>query len=185
MPHQEGRVRAVLNGRCVNTTMGMTPLGGIPMTTRSGSMDPGVLLHLQRGLGMSAHEIDQMLWRDSGLKGLSGESGDMRQLLASNSTGARRAIDVYVAGVVQGIAAMAACLNGIDVLAFSGGIGTHAVEIRARVTAELEWLGLSIDARLNQAGALDISHAAARVKQFVVAVDEEAEMVDAIAMLPF
>lgn len=176
---------AVLNGRCVNTTMGMTPLGGIPMTTRSGSMDPGVLLHLQRGLGMSAHEIDQMLWRDSGLKGLSGESGDMRQLLASNSAGARRAIDVYVAGVVQGIAAMAACLNGINVLAFSGGIGTHAAEIRARVTAELEWLGLSIDARLNQAGALDISHAAARVKQFVVAVDEEAEMVDAIALLPF
>ena len=173
---------AVLGGRCVNTTMGMTPLGGIPMATRSGSLDPGVLLHLQRGLGMSPDEIDRLLWRDSGLKGLSGESGDMRQLLASNSDGARRAIDVYVAGVVQGVAAMAACIQGIDALVFSGGIGVHAAEIRARVVNGLEWMGLGIDPGSNQAGALEIASSAAKVRTFVLPVDEEQEMVDAIAM---
>lgn len=176
---------AVLDGRCVNTTMGMTPLGGIPMATRSGSLDPGVLLHLQRGLGMSADEIDRLLWRDSGLNGLSGESGDMRQLLASTSDGARRAVDVYVAGVVQGVAAMAACIQGIDALVFSGGIGVHAAEIRARVVDDLEWLGLRIDPGSNQAGALEIASSAAKVKTFVLPVDEEREMVDAIAMPAF
>lgn len=176
---------AVLDGRCVNTTMGMTPLGGIPMATRSGSLDPGVLLHLQRALGMPPDEIDRLVWRQSGLKGLSGESGDMRKLLASNSEGARRAIDVYVSGVVQGIAAMAACIRGIDVLAFSGGIGTHAAEIRARVTGELEWMGLETDLGLNQAGAPEIASSAGKVKTFVLPIDEEEEMVDAIAMKAF
>ena len=176
---------AVLDGRCVNTTMGMTPLGGIPMATRSGSLDPGVLLHLQRALGMPPDEIDRLVWRQSGLKGLSGESGDMRKLLASNSEGAHRAIDVYVSGVVQGIAAMAACIRGIDVLAFSGGIGTHAAEIRARVTGELEWMGLETDLGLNQAGAPEIASSAGKVKTFVLPIDEEEEMVDAIAMKAF
>lgn len=176
---------AVLDGSCVTTTMGMTPLGGIPMASRSGSLDPGVLLHLQRGLGMSPDEIDQLLWRQSGLLGLSAESGDMRKLLASNSAGARRAIDVYVSGVAQGIAAMAACIRGIDVLAFSGGIGTHAAEIRSRVTDELQWLGLGIDPGLNQAGAPEISSMAAKVKAFVLSIDEEQEMADAIAMQGF
>jgi len=174
---------AVLDRHCVNTTMGMTPLGGIPMASRSGSLDPGVLLHLQRGLGMSPDEIDRLLWRDSGLKGLSGESGDMRKLLASGSDGARRAIDVYVSGVVQGIAAMAASIRGIDGLVFSGGIGAHAAGIRARVTDELEWMGIGIAPGLNQAGALQIASPAAAVQTFVLPVDEEQEMVGAIAML--
>lgn len=174
---------AVLNGDCVNTTMGMTPLGGIPMASRSGSLDPGVLLHLQRRLGMSPDEIDQLLWRESGLHGLSGESGDMRTLLASSSDGARRAIDVYVSGVAQGIAAMSACIGGIDALAFSGGIGMHAAEIRARVTGELGWMGLEIDFGLNHAGAVDIASSTTVVKTFVLPVDEEEEMVGAVAML--
>lgn len=174
---------AVRNGQCVNTTMGMTPLGGIAMASRSGSLDPGVLLHLQRSLGMSPDEIDRLLWRGSGLKGLSGESGDMRKLLASNSEGARRAIDVYVSGVAQGIAAMAASIRGIDALVFSGGIGTHGSEIRARVTGELAWMGLEIDPRLNQAGAVNISSPTAGVRTMVVSVDEEQQMVDAVAML--
>lgn len=173
---------AVLDGHSVNTTMGMTPLGGIPMATRSGSLDPGVLLHLQRSLGMSEKEIDQMLWHESGLNGLSGETGDMRQLLVSNSDGARRAIDVYVAGVAQGIAAMAACLNGIDAVAFSGGIGTHSPEIRARVLRALGWLGLGVDPGFNQAGALEISSPEAAARTFVVPIDEEREMIDAIVI---
>jgi acetate kinase len=133
---------AVLHGRSVNTTMGMTPLGGIPMASRSGSLDPGVVLHLQRVLALGPDEIDRLLWRESGLKGLSGESGDMRILLASRSDDANLAVDVYVSAVVQGIAAMAACVGGIDVLVFSGGIGTHAHGIRQRIVGELAWLGL-------------------------------------------
>ncbi len=176
---------AVHEGRCVTTTMGMTPLGGIPMATRSGSLDPGVLIHLQRHLKMPADAIDRLLRRESGLLGLSGESGDMRLLLGSASEGARRAIDVYVAGVVQSIAAMAASLRGLDVLVFSGGIGMHAVKIRTWLTDELEWLGLEIDPTLNAAGASEISSATAKVRTFVIPVDEESEMADATARQAF
>ena len=172
---------AVLDGRCVATTMGMTPLDGIPMSTRPGSLDPGVLLHLQRALGMAPDEVDQLLWHESGLKGLSGETGDMRQLLASDSEGARRAIDVYVAAVAQGIAAMAACMRGVDGLAFSGGIGAHAAEIRRRVANELEWLGLRIDPGLNRIGAREITASEATVRTFALAIDEELEVALAAA----
>ena len=173
---------AVLGGRCVNTTMGMTPLGGIAMASRCGSLDPGVLLHLQRGLAMTPDEIDQLLWTQSGLKGLSGESSDMRALLASDSDGAHRAIDVYVSEIVQGIAAMAACMGGLDGLTFSGGVGTHSAEIRARVGTGLEWLGLKIDDGLNQAGALEVSAPDACAKTFVLAIDEEEELARAVLL---
>lgn len=174
---------AVLDGRCVNTTMGMTPLGGIAMATRSGSLDPGVLLHLQRSFGKSADEIDHLLWRESGLKGLSEESGDMRKLLASNSAGAHRAINFYVAEVVQAIAAMAACVGGIDALVFSGGIGKHAGPVRQRIADELAWIGIKFDPALNQAAIGDISSADAIVKTYVLSVDEEEEMVFAVGAL--
>ncbi|OGT57226.1 MAG: hypothetical protein A3E01_14345 [Gammaproteobacteria bacterium RIFCSPHIGHO2_12_FULL_63_22] len=173
---------AVFEGCAVNTTMGMTPLGGIAMASRSGSLDPGVLLHLQRDLGMSPDQIDQLLWRGSGLRGLSGESGDMRKLLASGSEGARRAIDVYVTGVAQAIAGLSACIGGIDLLGFSGGIGAHAAEIRRQVAAELEWLGIEVDPGLNQANATDISTSTAKVKTMILSIDEEAEMAGAIAL---
>ncbi len=174
---------AVFDGACVNTTMGMTPLGGIAMASRSGSLDPGVLLHLQRSLAMSEEEIDRLLWRESGLRGLSGESGDMRKLLLSGSDGARLAIDVYVSGVVQGIASMAASIQGVDALVFSGGIGANAAGIRARVTDELAWMGLQIDPGLNRAGALEVSASATTVRTFALPVDEETEMVCAIAKM--
>lgn len=174
---------AVRNGRCVNTTMGMTPLGGIAMSTRPGSLDPGVILHLQRNLGIPPADLDRMLWKESGLKGLSGESGDMRVLLASPSEHARRAIEVYVAGVVQGIAAMAASIGGIDILAFSGGVGLHAPTIRAGVVNALDWLGLAIENDLNQRSTAEISRENARIRTFVLYVDEELEMADAVAGL--
>lgn len=173
---------AVHEGRCVSTTMGMTPLDGIPMTTRCGCLDPGVLLHLQRHFGMSSDAIDRLLWRESGLLGLSGETGDMRTLLASTSDGARRAIEVYVASVVQAVASMAASIRGIDVLAFSGGIGMHAAEIRSKIAAELEWLGLMINPVLNQNGAVEISASSSKVRSFVLSIDEEKEMLG--AMMP-
>lgn len=172
---------AVLDGRSVNTTMGMTPLGGIPMATRSGSLDPGVLLHLQRGFGMSPEDIDRLLWHESGLQGISAESGDMRRLLASGSEGARLAIDVYVSGVAQAVAAMASCVNGIDALVFSGGIGMHSAAIRARVTALLGWMGLEVDAGRNLAGAQDLASTASAVRIYALPVDEEMEMAIAIA----
>jgi acetate kinase len=174
---------AVRNGGCVNTTMGMTPLGGIAMSTRPGSLDPGVILHLQRNLGIPPADLDRMLWKQSGLKGLSGESGDMRVLLASPSEHARRAIEVYVGGIVQGIAAMAASIGGLDVFAFSGGIGMHAATIRASVVDALEWLGLGIDGELNQQAAAELSCLSARVRTFILPIDEEFEMADAIARL--
>ena len=167
---------AVLDGRCVNTTMGLTPLGGVAMASRSGSLDPGVLLHLQRSIGMTPDEIDQLLWTRSGLEGLSEESGDMRTLLASNSVGAHRAIELYVSEIVQGIAAMAACVGGIDGLVFSGGIGAHAAQIRDRVCAELGWLGLDLDPELNQAGAVELSSPQAAARTFALAIDEQEEL---------
>lgn len=174
---------AVHGGRCVNTTMDMTPLSGIPMSTRPGSLDPGVILHLQRGLGIAPEVLDRMLWKESGLKGLSGESGDMRVLLASPSEDARRAIAVYVAGAVQGVAAMTASIGGIDALVFSGGIGMHAAPVRACIVGALAWLGLAIEGDLNQQSAPEISHPDARVRTFVLPVDEEFEMADAVAGL--
>ena len=174
---------AVRDGRCVNTTMGMTPLDGIPMSTRPGALDPGVLLHLQRALGMPARDIDQLLWHECGMKGLSGESGDMRQLLGSGSDGAHRAIAVYVSAVAQGVAAMAASVGGIDCLVFSGGVGAHAAEIRARVAGELDWLGVGIDPRANAVNAREISAADVRARTFALAVDEELEIALAAAAL--
>lgn len=171
---------AVRDGRSVSTTMGMTPLGGIPMGTRCGSLDPGVLLHLQRSLDMSPERIDELLWRESGLRGVSEESGDMRSLLASPSDGARRAVDLYVSAIAQGVAAMAACIDGIDLLAFSGGIGAHAAQIRARVLGELAWLGISVDAQSNTAGNERISAAGSNVEVFVLSIDEAAEMAEAV-----
>lgn len=173
-------VCAVFDGRSVNTTMGMTPLGGLPMATRSGSLDPGVILHLQRGLGMSPDELDRLLWHESGLQGISAESGDMRRLLDSSSEGARLAVDVYVSGVAQGIAAMATCMNGIDALVFSGGIGTHAAGIRARVTGQLGWMGVELDAGLNRAGARDLTSTSSAVRIYALPADEEKEMAIAL-----
>lgn len=174
---------AVHDGQCVNTTMGLTPLAGIPMSTRPGSLDPGVILYLQRHLGMSPSDMDRLLWKESGLKGLSDESGDMRVLLASTSAYTRRAVEVYVAGVAQGIAAMAASIGGIDALAFSGGVGAHAALIRARVVEALEWLGLEVEGDLNQQSATEISRESARVRTFVFSTNEELEMADLVARL--
>lgn len=174
---------AVREGRCVDTTMGMTPLGGIAMSTRPGSLDPGVILHLQRSLHISPADLDRMLWKESGLKGLSDESGDMRVLLASPSEHARRAIEVYVGGIVQGIAAMAASIGGIESLVFSGGIGMQAPAIRASVVDALGWLGLGTVSDLNLRSSVEISHKDARVRTFVLPVDEEFEMANAVGNL--
>jgi acetate kinase len=123
--------------------MSLTPLDGLMMATRSGSIDPGVLLYLQRSERMSAAEIEDLLYHKSGLLGVSGLSADMRTLLASTDSRAKEAIDQFCARISEQVAVMATAMNGIDVLVFTGGIGEHSQEIRDNVCARLKWIGLS------------------------------------------
>jgi acetate kinase len=129
-------VTAVLDGRSVETTMGFSPLEGVPMTTRAGSIDPGALLYLMRERGLSVEELDRALEHESGLAGLSGTSGDVREL-ADDSL----AVGVYVHRVAAAVAASAAALGGLDAIAFTGGIGEHSALVRERVCERLAFLG--------------------------------------------
>jgi acetate kinase len=176
---------AVSNGRSVDTTMAMTPLEGLPMATRSGSLDPGALLFLLRSGRYTVDSLDQALYRECGLRGLSGLSGDMRELLASDAPAARLAVDVFALRVAQGIAAMATHLGGIDDLVFSGGIGSHAAPVRARIAAYLAWLGVALDDAANAHDAELLSPAAARVRAWRFVVDEEREIATACAAASF
>ena len=130
---------------------------------------------------MTEEQIDQLLWRESGMKGISAESGDMRQLLNSFSTGARLAVEVYVSAVAQAIASMATCIHGIDALVFTGGIGTNAADLRIRIVAELRWMGLSIDAELNSTPTPSISSADSSAAIHVLQVDEQSEIYRALS----
>jgi acetate kinase len=143
---------AVKGGRSVDTTMGFTPNDGLVMATRSGSVDPGLLLWLERDAGISPDELDHALEHDSGLRGLSGRSGDMRELLegAASDEQAATALDVYVHRLRAGIASMAAAMDGIDAVVFTGGVGEHAPVIRARACDGLGFLGLALDSARNE-----------------------------------
>jgi acetate kinase len=129
-------VTAVLDGKSIDTTMGFTPLEGVPMTTRSGSVDPGLLLYVQRERGLGADELDRVLNLESGLKALSGTSGDMREVEAAGGL----ALDVYYYRVAGAVAAMAVALGGLDAVAFTGGIGEHSATVRDRVCDRLAFL---------------------------------------------
>lgn len=145
---------AVRGGRSVDTTMGFTPLEGLVMQTRSGSIDPGLMLHLLRREGISADELYDALDRESGLKGLSGTSGDFQDVLRAREAGdeaAALAFDVYVHRLVRDAGGMAAAAGGLDVLVFTGGIGEHAPELRAAVAAGLAHLGVRVDEARNRA----------------------------------
>lgn len=170
---------AVDHGLSIDTTMGMTPLDGLPMATRSGSLDPGVVLFLQRQLKMSTEAVERMLWRESGLLGVSGRSGDMRQLLAAADDASKLAVGQFVMRVAQGIAAMATSLGGVDALVFSGGIGTHAPIIRQRVIDLLAWTGLRIDAERNIANAARVDAETSRARIWSLGIDEELELAEA------
>lgn len=161
---------AIRDGRSVGSTMGFSALDGMPMGTRSGQLDPGVLLYLMEQ-GMQAQEITHLLYKESGLKGLSGISHDMRTLLASDDPHAAQAIDYFVFRLAREIGAMAAVLGGIDALVFTGGIGERAAPIRARAVERLAFLGLQIDAAANAADADRIE--AGAVPILVMPTDEE------------
>jgi acetate kinase len=141
---------AAQGGRSVATTMGFSALDGLMMGTRSGSLDPGVLLHLM-AQGWDHDRIEELLYRQSGLLGVSGISADMRALRQSGSEAARFAIDLFTHRVVREAGAMAACLQGLDLIAFSGGIGEHDAALRQQVCAQLAWLGVHLDEAPNQA----------------------------------
>ncbi len=168
---------ALRAGRSVSSTMGFSPLDGLPMGTRCGSIDPGVLLWLMQNDGLDAAGLADLLYRESGLKGLSGVSADMRRLLASTTTGAREAVDFFVARVRREIGALAAVLEGIDGIVFTGGIGEHAAPIRERILAGLDWLGVTPDLAANRAcdgsAAVRITTQASRVQAWVIPTDEE------------
>lgn len=170
-------VSAVASGRCVDTTMGFTPLEGLMMGTRSGDVDPGLLLHVLRRHGVDADRLDHALQHESGLLGVSGLSSDMRAVLAAapSDPDAALAIGIYVHRVRQAIGAAAATLGGIDALVFTAGVGEHAAEIRARVCDRLGHLGLALDARAN-AGArpdADVATAASPARILVIASRED------------
>ncbi len=162
---------AMKAGRSVGSTMGFSALDGLPMGTRSGQLDPGVVLYLMDQEGLNADQIMHLLYNESGLKGLSGISHDMRTLLAAHAVEAKQAIDYYVFRLAREIGAMAAVLGGIDALVFTGGIGEHAAPIRARALERLAFLGLAIAPGANAGNATQVG--AGRVPVMVIPTDEE------------
>lgn len=168
---------ALKDGASVATSMGMTPLGGIPMATRPGDLDPGALLYLFEELAMSATDVRALLYQRSGLLGVSGESGDMRALLASTRPQAGEAVALFVEAVQREIASLGGALGGIDTLVFTGGVGEHAPLIRARVCAACAWMGVTLDPDLNQSNADEIHAAGSAVRVAIVAADEEATII--------
>ena len=164
---------ALRDGQAQETTMSFTALDGVPMGTRSGSLDPGVVLHLIEHTGRSPAEVGHMLYHESGLLGLSGLSGDMRALLASDRPEAVLALDVFCRRVAQAVAALAVTLGGLDAVVFTAGIGENAPAIRERVVAALGWAGLSLDDEANRAGAGRIDAPGSRAQIRIVPTDEE------------
>jgi acetate kinase len=172
---------AVRGGRSIDTTMGFTPLEGLMMGTRSGSIDPGILIYLVRHGGYGADDLDRLLNRESGLKGVSGISGDMREVLAamdSGNTRARLAFDVYTHRLCREIGGMAASLGGMDALVFTAGVGENCAPLRAAVGARLEFLGIQLDAAANHrpSGDCDIAAPQSRVRVLVIHTDEDWEI---------
>jgi len=175
---------ALHGGRSVESTMGFTALDGLPMGTRTGQIDPGVVLHLITAKGMSAAAVQEFLYCDCGLKGLSGVSGDMRELQHSDDPHAAFAVDHFVYRVGLHAGMLAAALQGLDAFVFTAGIGEHSVSIRARIAERLEWLGVALDAAENARHALLISRPESRVPVYIVPTDEELMIAQhALAML--
>jgi acetate kinase len=168
---------AVAGGRSVDTTMGFTPLEGLVMATRAGTVDPGLLLWLQQEAGLTVEELNDGLEHRAGLAGLAG-TGDMRTILERDDDAARLALDVYVHRLRAAIAAMAATLDGVDVVAFTGGVGEHAAAIRAAAAKGLGFLGLRLDAELNAGAHSDavVSGAGAAAATVVVTAREDREI---------
>jgi acetate kinase len=164
---------AIRAGRSVETTMGFTAVDGLPMGTRCGSLDPGAVLHFVQQLGMGTAQVEELLYKKSGLLGVSGISNDMRELLASDDPRAHLAVAMFVYRINQELGRLAASLGGLDGLVFTAGIGENAAAIRARVCEGARWLGIDLDAAANEAGGPRLTTPDSRVSAWVVPTDEE------------
>ena len=166
---------AMHHRQCVETSMGFTALDGLMMGTRTGCLDPGVLLHLMQFQGMDINRLTKLLYKESGLLGVSGISQDMRTLLASDAPEAAEAVDMFCYRIVREVGAQAAALNGMDAIVFTGGIGQHAAPVREKVCRELGWLGLDFNpeanANLHTAGC--ITRKDSKVEAWVIPTNEE------------
>jgi acetate kinase len=163
---------AMRAGKSVATTMSFTALDGLPMGTRSGAIDPGVLLYLLQQRGMTAAELEDMLYHHSGLLGVSGISSDMRKLLASDRAEAKQAVDLFTYRVARELGSLAAALGGLDGLVFTAGIGERAAPVRAAVLQQSRWLGLSLDQAANERHGPRISQSGGTASAWVIPTDE-------------
>lgn len=164
---------AIDRGISVTTSMGFSAVDGIPMATRCGSIDPGVILHLLTARGMDVAAVERLIYRESGLLGVSGLSGDMRVLSASGDPRAQLAIELYAYRIVREIGSLTAALGGLDALVFTAGIGENAANVRARILSQLAWLGVRLDGPANQRHGPRISAADSRVAAYVIRTNEE------------
>jgi acetate kinase len=164
---------ALRNGRSVDSSLGFTALDGLCMGTRPGALDPGVVLHLFQGLSLPATEVETILYKESGLRGVSGISNDMRDLLESTEPSARLAVDYFVYQAAKQIGALAAVLEGIDGLVFTAGIGENSAEIRRRIGEACAWLGIELDPDANARRGPRISASKSRVSAWVIPTNEE------------
>jgi acetate kinase len=164
---------AMKAGRSLDTTMGFSALDGLPMGTRCGEIDPGVLLYLMRQNRMSTDELEQLLYKECGLRGLSGLSNDVRDLLASDDPAAKRALDYFVYHACRQLGSLAAVLGGLDGVVFTAGIGEHSPALRARICQSAAWLGISLDEEANHFSRPCITKRGSRVSAWVIPTDEE------------
>lgn len=171
---------AIRDGRSIGSTMGFSALDGLPMGTRCGQLDPGALLYIMRQYQMSIDQMTELLYKESGMKGLSGLTHDMRTLEASDRPEAAQALDYYVFRVRRELGAMAAVLGGLDALVFCGGVGENSSTIRERVCADMQWLGIEIDPARNAAGEMRVSRGGA-AEVLVIPTDEERVIARAVS----
>jgi acetate kinase len=164
---------AMAAGKSAASTMGFTAVDGLPMGTRCGNLDPGVMLYLIDELGMDARAIEKLIYQQSGLLGVSGISSDMRTLEASTDPAARAAIDLFVYRIARELGSMAGALGGLEAIVFTGGIGENSRSLRERVCTDAAWLGVELDARANEGNGPRISTAASRTSAWIVPTNEE------------
>lgn len=176
-------VCALKAGKSVASTMGFSTLDGLPMGTRPGQIDPGVLLYLMRARGFDAERLTDLLYKQSGLKGLSGLTNDMRELEASSDPRANEAIGYFCHRLRQEIGGLAATLGGLDALVFCGGIGENSARVRGQTLRGMEWLGLVMDEPSNRANAVVVSAKESRATIFVIATNEELKIAEHTARL--
>ena len=164
---------AMVAGRSVASTMGFTAADGLPMGTRCGNLDPGVVLYLIDSLGMDARAIEKLIYQESGLLGVSGISSDMRVLLASDDPRAKSAIDLFVYRIARELGSLAAALGGLDAIVFTAGIGENSAYLRERVCSDAAWLGVALDADANARNDTSIGARTSRVEAWVIPTNEE------------